>query len=158
MNDSLAFTPGDFEAREALNLTALIERRRPVVFATMRTLDITEIHITYDGEGDEGQLTDIKGFRYPSGYRLTGGPEDMAARIDVDLTERHAIDAGNNDTHLCFFDFLDEFAWNLLNLRHDGFEINDGGFGTITITVADETIRMEMSDRFTDFSTTEAEV
>ena len=32
---------------------------------------------------------------------------------------------------------LDDFAWAVLDAYHDGFENNDGGFGTIVIDVAE---------------------
>lgn len=46
------------------------------------------------------------------------------------------------------FNALDELAWQVLDACHPGFENNDGGHGTLTVDVANNSLRLEHSSHY----------
>ena len=92
---------------------------------------IASVIIDYDGEGDSGQI------------------EGMAAFGDTDQPIALA-----GDLH----DQIEDFAWRVLEVHHNGYEINDGGYGDITIDVANRTVVLDHNARFSDSVNTTTEV
>jgi len=113
----------------------------------LRAHGFVKIYIDYDGEGDQGQIESI------STEGANRQPVSLEARTRVVLS---TCDAPS--TFRSFAEVLDEFAWMILAHYHDGFENNDGGFGTITIDVRSATITLDHNDRVVDCSNTRTEV
>lgn len=55
-------------------------------------------------------------------------------------------------------DLVDDFMWEVIGLEHDGFEINDGGSGTVVIDVGAGTVKLTRKDNYVAMETTEVEV
>lgn len=157
MTDTTSFNLAAYEDQESKRLNPIIARRRAFIFAHMKSLGIAEIEIEYNGEGNEGQISEIQAYRYPDGYTPDGSPQDVATRIVFEQEPTLPVDAGDGDVRPNFRELLEDFGWNLLNRHHDGFEINDGGFGTIAINAVTEQVKIEKNDRFTDYTTNEVE-
>ena len=88
--------------------------------------------IEYDGEGDSGQIENI---RFDSGgilipdQPLPGTTKRLFSQPHFSpQTLREALEA---------------FAWELLAVYHDGFENNEGAFGIVTIDVAKNSVVLE---------------
>jgi hypothetical protein len=149
----------DYQARhleQEKQRRANMKRRRAAILEHARTLDLTEIQITYDGGGDEGNIQDIWGHR--DGTRGDEGPDrDSEPTNAVDLTTTGPITVGN-ETFLSLNGLVEAFGWDVLNLHHGGFEINDGGFGNIFINVATSKVKLEKNEHFTDTTYSEEEV
>jgi len=111
------------------------EQAKATLIAHLKSLGITSASISYDGEGDEGQITDIEALE----------PTEVKLKLMTDCTPR--------GLHRELTDVLESFAWKVLDDHHQGFEINDGGFGTITIDVTGNTVSLEKNDKFVDFCT-----
>jgi hypothetical protein len=47
---------------------------------------------------------------------------------------------------------LEDFAYEVLERHHDGWEINDGGFGELLIDVAEENFQLDCNLRFTSYN------
>ncbi len=45
---------------------------------------------------------------------------------------------------------LDEFAWAFAYQQHPGFENNDGGYGTLTWDLSNDSIHLDHADRFVE--------
>lgn len=103
------------------------------LIARLKPLGIARVEIAYDGEGDSGQIEDI------SAYDEKG--KDRSKRLQQSVT----TDDGKRPSLLS--EIVDDFAWTVLQHFHDGYENNDGGFGTITLDVAEEKVIIEHSDR-----------
>lgn len=104
--------------------------------------------ITYDGCGDNGQIESVEAFRANGkSVSLDTPPFELAVEAS-ETTGRYAS----------LREALDDYAWELLAVNHQGFENDDGGFGTITIDVARGTVTLDHNDRFTDSVNTTTEV
>lgn len=112
-----------------------IEQAKAVLIAHLKTLGITSVSIGYDGEGDQGQISDIEALE----------PTEVKIKLMTNGTPLGA--------HRELTDALENFAWKVLDDHHAGFENNDGGFGTITIDVAANNVSLEKNDKFVDFHT-----
>ena len=94
-------------------LLAALKRTRAAMFRSPTT-----------AKGDGGQITDIRA------CNATTGPSSCAVpccSISTEPPRRYEN----------FHEALDAFAWAVLDFHHDGFENNEGGFGTIDIDVAE---------------------
>ena len=47
---------------------------------------------------------------------------------------------------------LEDFAYEVLERHHDGWEINDGGFGELLIDVGEESFQLDCNLRFTSYN------
>jgi hypothetical protein len=48
---------------------------------------------------------------------------------------------------------IEELCYDYLSDKHDGWENNDGGFGTFVFDVATRAIELEFNARFIEFTT-----
>lgn len=126
----------EYEAREQQRRAALPGRKAELL-AALRAAGITSVSVEYNGEGDSGQVDDILAHR---------GDTKIKAAATILSTGRSLSDE------------IDDFAWELLDVYHGGFENNDGGQGQITIDVAAGTVTLDHNDRVTEFLNTVTEV
>lgn len=110
-----------------------LEQAKAVLIAHLKSLGITKVTIGYDGEGDQGQITDIEALE----------PTEVKIKLMNDGTPL--------GRHRELTDALENFAWKVLDDHHAGFENNDGGFGTISIDVTGSSVSLAKNDKFVDF-------
>lgn len=113
--------------------------------------DLRVIDITYDGSGDSGQIETI---RFNPLWRTKVHAEVMV--VDETMPDELAFGrkhqgghwdrergewvADSPDCNPSLLDLLDIFAWDLAYGQNPGFEINEGGFGTISISSESDSI------------------
>ena len=98
------------------------------VCAELRALGVATVFAEYDGVGDSGQIDCIS-------YRNDSDPAQLVS-VGAEVGER-----------------VDALLYALLEMRHGGWEINDGAFGTFSWNLVGGTIEHEHCQRFTDFET-----
>jgi hypothetical protein len=133
---------GDEEQRQLDRLPAA----KAAILAALKATRAANVTIEYDGEGDSGQITGITAMT----------ARGKAAKLPKGPFSLQLYDA--QSSYVSFEDALDAFAWTVLRVYHGGFENNDGGFGTLTINVAEETITLDHNDRIIDLCNSVAEV
>jgi hypothetical protein len=112
--------------------------KRPLI-ETLQSLAANDVVAEYDGEGDSGQIHAV----YATG--IDEKPIDLALPVPASLLEAWGEPfTGTLET------FIEEFAWDALGFYHDGFEIDGGGFGTLTIDVGQGAVRIDHSARIID--------
>jgi hypothetical protein len=119
-------------------------RNKDLIFAALADAGIDKVTIEYDGSGDSGQIDDVLAWR---AHETVPFPSDLKLQLaqsnpDHPLTETDLAEA------------IKSLAWDFLEERHAGWEINDGGFGTFVFDVGGRTITLEHNERFTDYDTT----
>jgi hypothetical protein len=108
------------EERERRQTT---DQLRDQILPQFRTLGVTSIEVAYSGCGDSGAIDGVQ-YRGPTGIRVD------RATIPVQLIE---------DLECCAYSFLPA-----------GFEINDGGQGTLTIDVQAARVVIQHQENYTD--------
>lgn len=135
----------EYYAKHQAEQRRRLQALRPAMFAALKAARIRFVNVHYDGEGDSGQINEF----------LALDQDDKG----VDLRAPHPIivpDDHQPKTSLA--DLVEDFCWIALSLYHDGFENNDGGYGTMTIDVTEGRITLDHNDRFIDVNRTVSEV
>ena len=127
-------------------MTGIAYAKRAMLRA-LRARGIATVTIEYDGEGDSGQIGDILA------CDAKQHPVDIERPVQLALYRGKA--ASEYDS---LREALDDFAWLLLAHFHDGFENNEGGFGTIRIDVAKRSVILDHDDRVIETVNTRTEV
>lgn len=98
---------------------------------------LEEIQIEYEGSGDSGQIEDIDGVH--DDYMTLELPVSLytlPARLSWDPETKSF--QSEDPRPATVEQALDYLGWDLAYGTHPGFEINDGGRGTVTITHSPE--------------------
>jgi len=119
---------------------------KTAVFEALTAENITSVVVTFDGEGDSGQIDDIIATAHGKQHALPG------------LTVETQRATWGTDTIECkrttLADAIETLCYAVLSEAHDGWENNDGAFGNFTFNVAARSIELEFNGRFTDVFTT----
>lgn len=110
----------------------------------LRSLGIQTVIITYNGEGDDGQMEEIT--------------VDHAHTAALDVAVAVDLCGDGEPLSRPLRDVLDDFGWQVLDLYHCGFEINDGGHGTITIDVANGKVTLDHNEHVIEYVQSVTEV
>jgi hypothetical protein len=141
-------THDDYAARYALYRKAAGEAttfNKTALFDALSEAGITILTVTFDGEGDSGQIQDI------------AACHDAEARevpdIQLEILEA-SWSTGKLDGHKTTLrDAIERLCFDLLSQEHEGWENNDGAFGELTFDVQGRKIELEFNARFSDFLT-----
>ena len=106
------------------------DRLRNEILPQFRELGVANIEVSYSGYGDSGAIDGIQ-YRDPTGIRVDRAP------IPIQLIE---------DLESCAYEFLPA-----------GFEINDGGQGTLTIDVQASKVTLTHETNYTASESTTKE-
>jgi hypothetical protein len=126
-------------------MTKPLKAAKAALLEVLRHAAIAFVEIEYDGVGDSGQIHAIIAY--------------TAANVPLSCERlRDTMVALPDKPAMSLEEALDDFAWHLLGLYHDGFVNNDGGYGTIAIAVDTGKITIDHNDRIIDVvnSVTEA--
>jgi hypothetical protein len=132
----------DFAASYQNHQNAIAEANvinRDVVFDALAAAGIATVNVTFDGEGDSGQIGNIMA---DDSAELPQIPIELqraawgSRKLDsIQTTLREAIET------LCY-DFLSQ--------EQGGWENNDGAYGEFTFHVAERRVELDFNARFTD--------
>lgn len=90
---------------------------------------LQRIEITYDGCGDSGQVETIL---FWDGANVFDPPQDlMNDPLPTTVVEQSL--PYSPELNISAEQALDQYAWDIAYGQNPGFEINEGGYGTITI-------------------------
>ena len=110
-----------------------VRKNLPEAARQLKNFGVVRVDIQYDGCGDSGQ---IEGVSY-----LNGEDEAVHPIGNIDLTE----------------EAISDLFYDLLEVRHPGWENNDGAFGEFAWDLAADTLTHTHNARFTEYDTEEHE-
>jgi hypothetical protein len=122
------------------------KKNRTVIFAALARANIELVLVSFDGEGDSGQIGDITASRN----------EQTVPLPDVKVKLRRA-EWGKTDPEISKADLTEAITalcYDLLEDDHAGWENNDGAFGEFRLNVKAKTIDLELNARFIETLTT----
>jgi hypothetical protein len=117
------------------------ELNKPVIFDALAAAGVTRIMVEFDGAGDSGQIEDITAYAGETPARVPSASLTLhqAAQTTGDLRTTKVNLRAAIET-LCY-DYLSECQ--------DGWENDDGAYGTFEFDVRDRSIHLDFNARFT---------
>jgi hypothetical protein len=133
-------------AKQAADAAECMVFNKAQIFPPLKAAGIEQVHVSYSGCGDSGQLDDVCGV----GVHEKGTPAPPVDIPAVAVTIRLARmgwgeSAGKIDEKTApLKDAIEDLCWSLLDVEHGGWENNDGGQGVFTFFVNDDPPRIEL--------------
>jgi len=103
---------------------------------------ITSVTVSFDGEGDSGQIQDVTAF---AGDK----PVELPQTSITVQQARWGID-GLRLTKQPLSEAIETLCYAYLEFDHDGWENDDGAYDEFTFTVANRRIALDFNARYTD--------
>jgi hypothetical protein len=132
----------EYEQHEKL-LKDANAKNKDVVFTALSALSITRVTVTFDGEGDSGQIEDVVYYR---GESPCQAPKVSVAFRDVSWRDTRPLEKPLNAA-------IESLCYDYLSQEHGGWENDDGAYGEFTFSVAEQRIELDFSARYTDTNT-----
>jgi hypothetical protein len=135
----------DFRQQYELYLKAVAkanELNKAVVFGALAAAGLTHVTVEFDGEGDSGQINEITTYagEVPAELPSTALTLHQASHNGSDLRTAEAT----------LRDVIETLCYDYLTQSHDGWENNDGAYGTFEFDVPNRTVHLDVDERFTD--------
>ena len=135
----------DFRQQYELYLKAVAqanELNKAVVFDALAAVGLTRVTVEFDGEGDSGQINGIAAHagEAPAEFPSTSLTLHQATQTGSDLRTAEAT----------LHDAIETLCYDYLTQCHDGWENNDGAYGTFEFDVQNRTVHLDIDERFTD--------
>ena len=135
-------------ARYVIDEASVLGRNRRILLATLVQAGAVTATATYVGCGDSGGVEDV------SVEMPAEAPFDMAALVTV-FAERGVFENGEWQTtivehHLSIEQALRDFADEVIDVVHGGWENGDGGSGSVIFDCQAGRVRIEHTAYFTD--------
>jgi hypothetical protein len=115
-------------------------------FAALAAAEISLITVTFDGEGDSGQITNVEAYMADNLVALPTSAISLRSlqwNSDEVTVEQKPLQAA-----------IEILCYDFLLQEHGGWENNDGAYGEFTFDVAARTVELEFHGRYTDVHTT----
>jgi len=115
-----------------------------IVFDALSAAGITHVSISFDGEGDQGQIDDATAY---------GGAETVefpATKVTLYHAQSGCDELTTHETSLR--EAVEELCYGYLEQQYDGWENNDGAFGEFAFEVAQRRIALDFNGRFVDYA------
>lgn len=123
----------------------LLPANKAALFDALDAAGIVTVVITFDGEGDSGQIEDVI-------VRNTEGDVALPdAHIEFASVTR--FDADPKRRTVPVEEALEEMAYSFLREAHAGWENNDGAYGEFTFDVTNRTISLNYNERYLSVET-----
>jgi hypothetical protein len=127
-------------------LSNINEVNKAIVFDALAAAEITRVSVTFDGEGDSGQIDNIVAYK-----------GDVATEIPETTVTVQTSNWGGSDVRshvVSIADAIERLCYDFLEQEYGGWENNDGAYGEFTLNVAVRTVGLEFNGRYTDVATT----
>jgi hypothetical protein len=118
-------------------------RNKAIVFAALAEAGIHKVTVDYDGSGDSGQIESVEA--WDAGNERIPLPSDPGIRLAPDNPD-HPLMPLNLEAA------VETLAWDYLEI-YNGWENNDGAFGTFVFDVPARTVTLEHNERYTEVNT-----
>ena len=115
---------------------------KPIVFDALKAAGITTVTVTFDGEGDSGQIEEMT---------ADDAREIPDTQLDIHQAAWNTLKLNRHAVSLR--DAIELLCYDLLSQDHGGWENNEGAFGEFTFHVPNCRITLEINERFSDFDT-----
>lgn len=140
---SMAAYEKDRKAREKTNLA-----NKCAIIDALDAAGIALVTITFDGEGDSGQIEDIKAFSDPDAKTEPQPVPDNPVKYLVQTSRNGKSSISKQEKSLS--DAIEHLCYALLEEEHGGWENDEGAFGEFTIEVEERRVLLDFNARVID--------
>lgn len=134
----------ELDARSAIHKRLIAEARpanRVSLLQTLADAGITHVIVSFDGYSDSGQIENVEAKRGDSVVEFPAIEIDwLPVDWKADEHQRQPITLS---------DAVEAIVYDCLEVKHPGWEIDDGAFGEVTFDVAERRITLDYNERFT---------
>ncbi len=136
--------------QESASLLPAIQQNITTICTALKDQNVTSVEITFDGSGDDGEVESIT---------LEQSDGTLSAAADFKSDNIMFVDRVWNAKHnqyipqvqkMTLKEGLDQLAYDALAYTHRGWEINDGAYGTLDLSVDNKTLHLNYNERFTE--------
>ena len=127
------------ERAHAERIEALLLANKAALFDVLVQAGITSILVSFDGEGDSGQIEEIDALCGETPVELPPGEIAIAKPIWDSPEIQHVT--------LSVHDAIEKLAFDLLGETHGGWENGEGAYGDFTFNVGERTITLAYNER-----------
>jgi hypothetical protein len=129
------------QAERSARIDALRPANRDRLFDGLTAAGITHVTVTFDGEGDSGQIESIGAWAGDKAVDFPAAEIPHAALTwdDPEVEMRS----------LSLEDVVEQLAYDFLSDAHGGWENNDGAYGEFCFDAVARCIHLEFNERFT---------
>jgi hypothetical protein len=113
---------------------------KPSVFVALAAAGITRVEVTFDGEGDSGQMEAAVFYR---GEARCEAPNTFIPFLEVSWDKARPAEK-------TLLNAIECLCYDYLSQEHGGWENNDGAFGEFIFDATSRQIELEFSVRYTD--------
>ncbi len=128
-------------AERQARIDALRPGNKDRLFDGLATAGITHVTVTFDGEGDGGQIEGIAAW--------AGEAEVEFPAMEIGYAALTWDNPEIEMRQLSLEDVVEQLAYDFLSDTHGGWENNDGAFGEFCFDAAARSIHLEFNERFT---------
>lgn len=118
---------------------------KATVFDALAAAGVTHLTVTFDGEGDSGQIEDIHTL---SGERVVDVPSTLIVTHAV-AVDREIVTTRQQELR----DAIEDLCYALLEEKQAGWEDGDGAYGEFQFDVSDRTIHLQFNARYIEVNT-----
>ena len=126
-------------------LSETTKANKAVIFEALSAAGIDLVNVTFDGEGDSGQIENIiarKGeVQIPISDQTVTVQSGSWDGKEVSVREQSLGEA------------IEQLCYDFLEQEHGGWENNDGAFGEFTLDVEGKNVELEFNGRYSDVHT-----
>lgn len=135
-----------YDAQEKAYQQALVNRR--TIHLELLSLGVITVTAEYNGCGDSGQIERV---------HFEGGTDQVEAHLITLFDPPSQEYPEGKGQELTLSAAVEHLFYVLLEREHDGWEINEGGYGEFVWNVQTNQIYLTHNEAFTDYTTTEHE-
>lgn len=125
-----------------------LHHNRDLLMEKLSSLNVATIVFDYDGGGDSGDITEVA--VTPAERKPLLSAENITVRRAVSNYRDGGFETEVTEVTSTLETALHDFALSWLELHHGGWENNDGGRGTVTINVAENSFELQHEEYYTD--------
>ena len=129
------------QAEEEARADELRPANKDRLFDALTTADITHVTVTFDGEGDSGQIESISAW---NGEVAVDFPHSQIAYAAL-TWDNPSVEM----RQLSLEDVVEQLAYDFLADLHGGWENNGGAYGEFCFDASARSIHLEFNERFT---------
>jgi hypothetical protein len=118
---------------------------KATVFDALQAAKVTSMDVEFDGVGDSGQIDAITAYQDTTTVELPSTP--------LTIHQVHFGAAASSTVTQPLREAIETLCYDYLGQEHDGWENNDGAYGTFIFDVSKRTIELEFNGRFSDVAT-----